>query len=180
MNNIILKAFELAGFKNASELYRLVSLTPNPEASAELLLGVYKPMEVNEFGRYFTPHWGDKLLWVESVDRLSQTAVCYELSPDMQKIYFITREDKEQGVCGQWPVDGGDNPSYERYYRNGEIKLEKMTLKFEDIRDRYRALSDDEYSKRYEAMKECQIPRYLTDLAEGWEEPNSKLENIRY
>ena len=164
MKNIILKAFELAGFKNASELVEIVSLTPNPRASAEVLLGVYTPMTVEEFGRYYKPQWGDSLMWVASVDDLRQTADCYLVTPDYQWIYFITREDKEQGVCGQWPVEGGDNPSYRRQYKNGEFKTEKKTLTFEKIREDYNALSHEEYNKHCERMTECEIPKYLTDM----------------
>lgn len=164
MNNIILKAFELAGFKNASDLAQIVSLTPNPQASAELILGVYRPMSADEFGLYWGSgyRWDKEVYYVHSVDSLSCKATLYKVQPELVCIYYNNAEDAKNKVNGRFDDKNG---GYNQTVQAGKLEIKKVVMTFTQLKEQLKPLTYEEYSERYNKLLENEIPEYLRESA---------------
>lgn len=96
MNKIILKSLELAGFKNASEIAKVISATPNPTVATEIVLGIHEPVTVAEFGEYWKAKYRDDSFYqVLSIDQLHNLVTCTKFTQKVESFYYLTSEDYE-------------------------------------------------------------------------------------
>lgn len=99
-DKIILEALKLKGFQNPESLVRIVSLTPNPQATLETLLGVFTPTNAEDFGLEWKGKYNSDsfFIWVDSIDDLANTVTYKKYEHNTQTVYYLNREDRELGV----------------------------------------------------------------------------------
>jgi hypothetical protein len=102
MDKITLKALELAGYKDANTLAKIISYVPNPQVAAEMLLGVHTPREVKRGiqADYRKHKWDSRtdFVCVLSYDELGNTVKLRKANQKMQQVWYLTKEDKQNGV----------------------------------------------------------------------------------
>ena len=100
MQKIMLKALELAGYKDANTLATILSYVPNPQVATEMLLGVHVPKTVdsnNEFRKH--KYIGRKeIVQVIGYDELGDTVKYLNHLPKQRQAYFATQEDKKANI----------------------------------------------------------------------------------
>lgn len=99
-NKIILEVLKLKGFQNPESLVRIVSITPNPQATLETFLGVFTPTNTEDFGLEWKGKYNSDnyLVWVDEIDDLANTVTYRKYEHKKQEVYYLTREDRELGV----------------------------------------------------------------------------------
>jgi hypothetical protein len=162
MENIILKAFELAGYTNASELAKVVSLTPNPVASAEYILGVYKEPVVTEETRYYKYKFGSNTMYyVERINKLCNTIHGYTSEPELIDVYVPKGEKLESSEnCS---LTNFPNATVHTVH-TGELSIKKFEMNIDNFYDVCKNLSFSEYGMQIHKYRENQIPVYLRDI----------------
>lgn len=100
MEKITLKALELAGFKNANLVAKIISYVPNPEAAVEMLLGVYTPSQVELANRFRTYRYSRSNEFVEMVeiDDLGSTIKYRLFKQKTRRVWYLTKEDRDNNV----------------------------------------------------------------------------------
>lgn len=135
-DKIILEALKLKGFQNPESLVRIVSLTPNPQATLETLLGVFTPTDAEDFGLEWKGKYNSNsfFIWVDSIDDLADNVTYRKYEHNTQTVYYLTREDRELGVfVTEQPKD---------YYTNGSVRttgynFSTNTCNTKEFYDRY-------------------------------------------
>lgn len=99
-DKIILEVLKLKGFQNAESLVRIVSLTPNPTASLESLLGVFTPTNTEEFGLEWKSKYNSDnyVVWVDEIDDLANTVTYRKYEHKKQEVYYLTRQDRDLDI----------------------------------------------------------------------------------
>lgn len=137
MNKIILKSLELAGFKNASELAKVISATPNARVATELLLGIYEPVSIAEFGEYWKPRYDEAFYQVLSIDELHDIVTCTKFTQKSEPFYYLTSEDYNSKTNRVAKADKKDGVKYYDWRHENvpgyDIKTE--TFKLEAFND---------------------------------------------
>lgn len=147
MNKIILKSLELAGFKNASELAKVISATPNARVATEIVLGIYEPVTVEDFGTYWKQKYSDTIYQVMSIDELHDVITCYKHTQKTETFYYLTRDDydsKTNRVAKQDKQDGVKYYDWRNELVNG-VTMTSETFKHEAFNDSLKPLTYDEF-----------------------------------
>lgn len=99
MQNIIQKALELAGYKDADTLVKIISYVPNPQVAAAMLLGVHEPRTVNTETRYRKHKYKShkEILMITGYDELANTVQVTTFNRNTKQAWYITKEDKAHG-----------------------------------------------------------------------------------
>lgn len=141
MDKITLKALELAGYKDANILAKIISYVPNPQVAAEMLLGVHTPREVKRgiHADYRKHRWDSRtdFVCVLSYDELGNTVKLRRANQKTQQVWYLTKEDKQNGVYvterprdysdwGSVPVDGVDYEEIEMDIQDFESEYTKQ------------------------------------------------------
>ena len=121
MDKIILKSLELAGFKNASEIALIISATPNPTIATEMLLGIYKPKNIKEFGQYWSDRYSDCLFVIKSIDELNDKITYDKISQKTESLYYLTSDDYNNSKDGVTAENKAKDQTYYSYSRQVPI-----------------------------------------------------------
>jgi hypothetical protein len=150
MQNVIMKALELAGFKNASDISNVISATPNPVVACEMILGIYKPVVLNDENRYyFSKYRSTKTLyWLDSVDELNDQATLFTYEQDTETVYYPTKEDYHDKT-------NGTTTRPDEYYSTGlqdipGIKKSSKQIKWSTINEDYKVVDPVEWHEAYD------------------------------
>ena len=135
-NKIILESLKLKGLQNPDALVRILTVVPNPTATLEMLLGVYTPTNVEEFGQEWKSKYGSEefLIWVDEVDDIANTVTYRKYEHKKQEVYYLTKQDRENNVfVTEKPKD---------YYTSGYVRTTGYaytteTKSMEDFKSRY-------------------------------------------
>jgi hypothetical protein len=100
MEKITIKALELAGFENAQTIAKILQFTPNPRVATEMILGIYNPITIEEFGHIWKSKYSSEefLISVTKVDELGDTVSFCKYQYKTKEVYYLTKEDKENFV----------------------------------------------------------------------------------
>lgn len=95
MDKITLKALELSGFKNPEALAQILFYTPNPRVATEMLLGVYQPMSLTDFGQAWKSKYSSEefFIWVTEINELANTVTYSRFDYKTQTVYYMTKDD---------------------------------------------------------------------------------------
>lgn len=147
MNKITLKSLELAGFKNASQLAEIIATTPNARVSAEILLGIYEPVSVEDFGSYWKHSYRDTIYQVLSIDELRDFSVCYEHKQKTEQFYYLTSEDYESKINRVAKADKVDGVKYYNWHSEAVpgVTTNQETFKLEQFNDSLKPMTYDEF-----------------------------------
>lgn len=106
-NKIMLKALELAGYENASQLVDVCSATPNPTVAVEMLLGIYEKPDVENNPRWFKSsrsYYNDIYILV-MIDELTDNVMLTKYSPCMKKVWYKNAEDKKSKIYSEEKIE---------------------------------------------------------------------------
>lgn len=99
MDKLILKALELAGYKDANTLVKILNHTPNPRVSAEMLLGVYEPRIVIPHTEFYKARYNDNCFAeVTAYNELADTVSYILYARKTQQVWYASKEDKQNGI----------------------------------------------------------------------------------
>ena len=100
MEKITLKALELAGFKNADSIAKIISYVPNPQAAVEMLLGVYTPSQIELANRFRSYRYSRSNEFVEmlEIDDLGNTIKYRLYKQRTQRVWYLTKEDRDNNI----------------------------------------------------------------------------------
>lgn len=106
-NKIMLKALELAGYENASQLVEVCSATPNPTVAVEMLLDIYEKPDVENNPRWFkssSSYYSDVYQLVV-IDELNDKVMLTKYSPNTKRVWYKTAEDKKNKVYSEERIE---------------------------------------------------------------------------
>ena len=100
MEKITLKALELAGFKNADMIAKIISYVPNPQAATEMLLGVYTQSQIELANRFRSHRYSRPNEFIEmlEIDDLGNTIKYRHYKQKTQRVWYLSKEDKDNNV----------------------------------------------------------------------------------
>lgn len=98
MEKIILKALELAGFKNPDVIAEIISHTPNAQVATEMLLGVYTPKVVEPWTEYRKSRYSDTIALIVSYNELGNKVNVITYNQQTKMAYYATKEDYQNKV----------------------------------------------------------------------------------
>lgn len=105
MNKIILAALKAKYGENAELIAEVVSATPYPETSAELLLGCYDEPDVPETSEYVSRNYKDYY----NVKKLRYDRLSRDVTFSFSKNEAETRHFKTEELAKAYSLDGSDN-----------------------------------------------------------------------
>ncbi len=137
MEKIILKALELAGFKNPDVIAEIISNTPNPQVATEMLLGVYTPKVVEPWKEYRKSRYSDTIALIVSYNELGNKVNIFTYRQKTKTVYYATKEDYQNKVYRD------DRSSGTSYYTTGTVVTKgvdehSLTKEIEDFDDDFR------------------------------------------
>lgn len=171
MNKIILKSLELAGFKNASEIAKVISATPNPTVATEIVLGIYEPKTVAELGEYWKPRYDEAFYQVLSIDELHDIVTCTKFTQKTEPFYYLTSEDYNSKTNRVAKADKKDGVKYydwrHEHVPGYETKTETFKLEaFNDSLKRTDVYAVSDMLVKWDPMQEMPEPE-MVDLQDN-------------
>lgn len=151
MNKIIFKSLELAGFKNASDIALIIAATPNPTVATEMLLGVYQPKTIAEFGKYWKGSYSDTIYAVTNIDELNDVVTCTKYSPKMDLFYYLTESDYNSKTNKVHVNDKDKSVKYYDYRQETVIGISigTDTFKLRQFKDSLKQITELEFMTAY-------------------------------
>lgn len=99
-DKLVLELLKCKGFQNPETIQRIVSVTPNPSVTLEMLLGVYEPIISDRSLRYKKHRYDshEELVEIIAVDELANTVTYKQYNPRTATVWFLTEQDKKDGI----------------------------------------------------------------------------------
>jgi hypothetical protein len=121
-NKIIFEALKLAGFQNSTSIAEILNHVPNRNVALEMLLGVYEPIDLIEFGIFWKGKYSSEnyLIKIESIDELSNKVHYSKFKYKTKTVYYLTEEDRKKDVYVT------EKP--EKYYTTGNVRINGYTV----------------------------------------------------
>jgi len=165
MNKIIFKSLELAGFKNASEIALIIASCPNPIIATEMLLGVYEPKTIAEFGNYWKGRYSDTIYAVTSIDDLNDVVTCTQYSAKRETFYYPTESDYENKTNRVHTNDKDKNVKYYDYRQETVpgVVIGTETFKMRQFNESIKPLSSSEF---HDTLMNWDLINYGPELEE--------------
>lgn len=158
MEKITLKALELAGFKNADSIAKIISYVPNPQVAVEMLLGVYTPSYVDVAKRFKLNRYRvNELAEIIDIDDLGDTLTYRVYTQKTKQVWYLTEEDKKNNIYIE------DRPS--KYYDYSHMPTTGYTViqettKTENFYDRWSITLDlDEAFEKLNQWDMYDVPK---------------------
>lgn len=99
-DKLVLELLKCKGFQNPETIQRIVSVTPNPNVTLEMLLGVYE-QPIYDRSLRFKKHRYDsheELVEILSIDELANTVTYKHYQQKTATVWYLTEQDKKDGI----------------------------------------------------------------------------------